>query len=84
MKDSYLGSAFFDATSSEFIMPKLRESISTSEGATHRTPRSNQTSRKNEMMSFGLGPEWDTRYEFSKILSENSNLVKHGPLKVLH
>lgn len=70
IKDKYIGSVFFDASASAFILPSLLERAS--ESSSERTSTvsnvasSNNASHASGYSGYGLGPEWVTKFGFLK------------------
>lgn len=74
LKDNYVGSAFFDASASAFIMPKLNDRA-TKAGVTNKASQScteNITST-NGIAGYGLGPEWMTKSNFKTTFKSNNS-----------
>jgi hypothetical protein len=68
VRDAYVGSAFFDAAASAFIMPSLQQRASSSSSS--QTTFDNTKSTTNDALTssayggYGLGPEWVTKSGF--------------------
>lgn len=73
MKDEYIGSKFFDATASAFIMPSLherinREPISCTYDNQGKNNSAEYTSRRKDIPGSGLGPDWATKSTFKNLV----------------
>jgi hypothetical protein len=87
IKDDYIGSKFFDATASAFIMPSINARMEaptliyshyTDTKSCHHEKQSTTTSAKTS--GYGLGPDWAGKSSFRSMLTTPSSKV--GSLKV--
>ncbi len=78
VRESYIGSAFFDATASEFILPtllkrKIDESIHLVSSSTENTSTAPVTSTHlTAYGGYGLGPQWMEKSHFQAKLPSPS------------
>jgi hypothetical protein len=86
VKDNYIGSAFFDATASAFILPILlenRETPPTDRSSHQSTPstmnntpfttkdNNSSSSHNQDLIGYGLGPQWMQKTHFRERIQQS-------------
>ena len=94
IKDKYIGSVFFDASASAFILPSLMDRAATSTQAVSKdqittsnnvcsSSGSKCSSEGKEPGGYGLGPEWVTKFGLLKAQNVDiDSYEKNGSLTV--
>ena len=83
MKDSYVGSGFFDATASEFIMPTLlnRQNEDSNIYRTMNSINNANDSDHKKSSTAAIGPDWDLKSGFLETIGTSITDI-NGSLQV--